>query len=88
MTRALTCLEVLEALTVDILEVFDRVCHGGLLQKLKSFGICGQFFTLSPFSSFLSNKQGQLVLDGKSHECFVNAASLLILYTHYTLIIF
>ena len=37
--------------------------HAGLLYKLKSYGISGQIFGLT--SSFLSNGQLQVVLDGK-----------------------
>ena len=45
--------------------------HAGLLHKLKSYGIFGQIFGLS---SFLSNRQLRVVLDGKgSQEYLVNA---------------
>ena len=44
----------------------DRVWHSGLLYKLKSYGISGQIFGL--ISSFLSNRQLQVVLDGKSSQ--------------------
>ena len=48
--------------------IFDA----GLLQKLKSWGISGQIFGL--ISSFLSNRQLRVVLDGKSsQEYLVNA---------------
>ena len=40
---------------LDICKVFDRVWHGGLLHKLKSYGISGQIF--GPISSFLSNRR-------------------------------
>ena len=44
----------------------------GLLRKLKSYGISGQIFGL--ISSFLSNRQLQVVLDGKSSQEYpVNA---------------
>ena len=44
----------------------------GLLHKLKSYGISGQIFGL--ISSFLSNRQLQVVLNGKSsQEYSVNA---------------
>ena len=53
----------------------DRVWHNGILQKLKSYGISGQIFGF--ISSFLSNRQLQVVLDGKSSEEFpVNAGVL------------
>ena len=51
---------------------FGRVLHAGLLHKLKSSGISGQVFDL--ISSFLSNRQLQVVLDGKSSQEYpVNA---------------
>ena len=67
----LTGLE-LRAVALDISKAFERVWHAGLLDKLKSYGISGQVFGL--ISSFLSNRQLQGVLDGKSsQECPVNA---------------
>ena len=45
---------------------FDRVWHAGLLHKLKSYGISAEIFAL--ISSFLSNRQLQVVLDGKSSQ--------------------
>ena len=47
-----------------ISKAFDRVWHAGLLHKLKCYGILGQIFDL--ISSFLSNRQLRVVLDGKS----------------------
>ena len=47
---------------LDTLKAFDRVWHAGLLHKLKSYGIFGQIFGLS---SFLSNRQPIMFLDGK-----------------------
>ena len=61
-----------QAVALDISKAFDRVCHAGLLHKLKSYGISGQIFGL--MSSFLSNRQLQVVLDGKSSQEYpVNA---------------
>ena len=40
--------------------------HAGLLHKRKSYGISGQIFGL--ISSFLSNRQLRVVLDGKPSE--------------------
>ena len=52
--------------------VFGRVWHAGLLLKLWSYGISCQVFGLT--SSFLSNKQLWMVLNGKSwQEYTVNA---------------
>ena len=60
------------AVALDISKAFDRVWHTGLLHKLKSYGISGQIFSL--FSSFLSNRRLQVVLDGKSSQEYpVNA---------------
>ena len=57
---------------LDISKAFDRVWHAGLLYKLKSYGISGQIFGL--ISSFLSNRQLRVVLDGKSSQEYpVNA---------------
>ena len=53
-------------MALDISKAFDRVWHAGLLHKLKSYGISGQIFGL--ISSFLSNRQLRVVLDGKSSQ--------------------
>ena len=50
-------------MALDISKAFNRVWHAGLLHKLKSYGISGQIFSL--ISSFLSNRQLRVVLDGK-----------------------
>ena len=54
------------AVALDISKAFDRVWHAGLLHKLKSYGISDQIFGL--ISSFLSNKQFRVVMDGKSSQ--------------------
>ena len=60
------------AVALDISQAFDRVRHVGLLHKLKSYGISGQIFGL--ISSFFSNRQLRVVLNGKaSQEYPVNA---------------
>ena len=52
---------------------FDSVWHAGFLHKLKSYGISGQMLGL--ISSFLTSRQLQVVLDGKSSQEYpVNAA--------------
>ena len=59
------------AVALDKSKACDRVWHAGLLHKLGSYGISGQIFGLI---SFLSNRQLQVVLDGKtSQEYPVNA---------------
>ena len=61
-----------QAIALDISKAFDKVWHAGLLHKLTSYGISGQMFGL--VSSFLSNRQLWVVLDGKSsQEYLVNA---------------
>ena len=80
------------AVAFDISNAFNRVWHAGLLHKLKSDGILGQIFDL--ISSFLSNKQLWVVLDGKfSQEYPINAevlkGPLLVLHlSYYTLMTF
>ena len=60
------------AVALDISKAFNRIWHAGLLHKLKSYGISGQIFGL--ISSFLSNRQLRVVLDGKSSKEYpVNA---------------
>ena len=54
------------ALALDMSKAFDRVWHAGLLHQLRSYGISGQIFGL--ISSFLSNRQLRVVLDGKSSQ--------------------
>ena len=56
-------------MALDISKAFDRVCHAGLVHKLKSYGISGQIFDL--ISSFLSNRQLRVVLDGKSSQIYL-----------------
>ena len=53
-------------MVVDISKAFYRVWHAGLLHKLKSYENSGQIFGL--ISSFLSNRQLRVVLDGKSSQ--------------------
>ena len=60
------------AVALDISKAFDRVWHAGLPHKLKSYEISGQIFGI--ISSFLSNRQLRVVLDGKSSQEYpVNA---------------
>ena len=70
--RALNRSGATRAVTLDISKAFDKVWHAGFLDKLKSYRISGQILGL--ISSFLSNKQLRVVLDGKSSEEYpVNA---------------
>ena len=60
------------AVALDISKAFNRVWHAGLFHKPKSYRISGQIFGL--ISSFLSNTQLRVVLDGKSSKEYpVNA---------------
>ena len=60
------------AVALDISKAFSRVWLAGLHHKLRSYGISGQMFGL--ISSFLSNRQLWVVLDGKSSQEYpVNA---------------
>ena len=73
-------------MALDISKAFDRVWHAGLLHKLKSYGISGQIFGL--ISSFLSNRQLQVVLDGWfSQEYSVNSGVLQGFILHHTLLL-
>ena len=47
---------------LDITKAFEKIWHASLLHKLKSYGISCQIFGL--ISSFLSNRQFWVVLDG------------------------
>ena len=58
--------EATRAVALDISKAFGRVWHAGLLDKLMSYGISGQTFGL--ISSFISNRQLRVVLDGKSSQ--------------------
>ena len=80
------------AVALDISKAFNRVWHAGLLHKLKSYGISGQTFGL--ISSFLSNRQLQVILDGKSSQEYpVNASVpqglfLVLHFSYYALMTF
>ena len=54
------------SMALDISKTFDRVWQGGLLHKLNYYGTSGQIFSL--VSSFLSNRQLRVVMDGKSSK--------------------
>ena len=59
-------LELLTGLALDISKAFDRVWHASLFHKLRSYGIAGQIYGL--ISSFFSDRQLQVILDGKSSQ--------------------
>ena len=60
----LTEAEASRAVALDISKVFDRIWHAGLLHERTSYAISGQVLGL--ISSFLSNRQLRVVLDGKT----------------------
>ena len=64
--RAFNRSGAIQAVALNISKSFNRVLHAGLLRKHKSSGISGQVFGL--FSSFLSNRQLRVVLDGVSPQ--------------------
>ena len=63
---AFDCDPTLEVRSVflDISKAFDRVCHDGLLYKLRRCAISGNQFNL--LHSFLSNRKQRTVLNGTS----------------------
>ena len=70
-TRAFNRSRATQAVARDISKAFDRVWHAGILHKLRFYGISGQMLDL--ISSFLSNRQLQVFLEGKSsQECPVD----------------
>ena len=54
------------AVTHKISKAFNRLYHACLLNKLKSYGISCQIFSLIFY--FLSNRQLQVVLNGKPSQ--------------------
>ena len=62
--RALNRSGATRAAALHISKVFDRVWNVGVLHKLNSYEISNQIFGL--ISSFLSNRQLRVVLNGKS----------------------
>ena len=70
--RAFNRFGATRVVALDIYKTFDRVWYVGLLHKLRSYRISGQIFGL--ISSFFSNRQLRVVLDGKSSQEYpVNA---------------
>ena len=60
--RAFNRSRATQVVALDISKAFERVWHSGLLH----YGSSGQIFGL--ISSFLSNRQLQVVLNGKSSQ--------------------
>ena len=51
---------------LDILKAFDKVCHDGLMFKLKSYGVDSQLLLL--LKNYLRNREQRLVLNGQISE--------------------
>ena len=51
---------------LDVSKAFDRVCHEGLLIKLRQFGVCGNLLFL--IELYLSNRKQGVVLNGFHSE--------------------
>ena len=51
---------------LDLSKAFDRVWHDGLTYKLKTLGICGNYYGL--IHSFLSDRHQRVVLNGQSSK--------------------
>ena len=77
------------AVALDTSKAFDRVWHAGLLHELRSYGIADQIFGL--ISSFFSNSQLLMVLDGNLHKNiqlmleFLRVSLLVLHFSYYTL---
>ena len=81
-TRALNRSGATQTVTFDILKAFNRVWHADLLHKFKSDEILGQIFGL--ISSFLSNRQLRVVLDGKNIQLMLEFLKVLFLVLHFS----
>ena len=62
---SIECLKV-RAVFLDISKAFDKVCHAGLIFKLKQNGISGSLFKL--FQNYLSNRKQCVVLNDSTSE--------------------
>ena len=49
---------------LDLSKAFDRVWQGGLMHKLRSLGICGNYYRL--IHSFLRDRHQKVILKGQS----------------------
>ena len=54
------------AVFLDISKAFDKVCHDGLIFKLKQNGISGSLFKL--LGNYLNNRQQRVVLNGSCSD--------------------
>ena len=54
------------SLFLDISKAFDKVCHIGLLFKLKAYGVDGELLSL--LENYLENRKQRVVLNGQNSE--------------------
>ena len=64
--EAFDCNPSLEVRSVflDISKAFDKVCHEGLLYKLKSMGISGELYNLP--ENYLAGRHQRMILNGQT----------------------
>ena len=74
--EAFDCNTPLEVRSVflDISKTFDKVWHAGLLYKLKSMGITGEFYNL--LENYISGRFQRVVLNGQTSSCRPGLASV------------
>ena len=67
--EAFDCNPSLEVRSVflDISKAFDKVCHEGLLYKLKSMGIPGELYNL--LENYLAGRHQSVILNGQTSSC-------------------
>ena len=63
--RAFNRFVAIGAVALDTSKAFDRVWHADFLPKVESYAVSGKIFVLL-ISSFLSNRQLWIALNGKS----------------------
>ena len=56
----------MRSLFLDISKAFDKVCHIGLLFKLKAYGVDGELLSL--LENYLENCKQRVVLNGQNSE--------------------
>ena len=64
--EAFDCNPSLEVRSVflDISKAFDKVCHEGLLYKLKSMGISGELYNV--LENYLAGRHQRMILNGQT----------------------
>ena len=51
---------------LDISKAFDKVCHDGIIFKLKTYGVEGELLSL--LKNYLENREQGVVLNGQTSE--------------------